>query len=85
MGFVFDISIQDCNDSGSVERKIHMAQNQYQCEVCGAILENEAALQEHQRKMHPQFGCEICGETFSSESELENHKRAEHPEQTPTT
>ena len=45
-----------------------MAQNHYECKVCGAMLASEIALEEHQRKMHPHYGCEICGETFSPAS-----------------
>ncbi len=61
-----------------------MALKQYKCEVCGATLNSQADLEEHQRKMHPQYGCEICGETFGSERELEIHRQIEHPEQTHT-
>jgi DNA-directed RNA polymerase subunit RPC12/RpoP len=61
-----------------------MAQKQYKCDVCGATLDSQAKLEEHQRQMHPHYGCKICGETFSTESELEAHLRMEHPEQTPT-
>jgi hypothetical protein len=61
-----------------------MTQKQYECEVCSATFDSKAALEEHNRKLHPQYGCEICGETFSSERELEIHNRIAHPEQTPT-
>jgi C2H2-type zinc finger/Zinc finger, C2H2 type len=62
-----------------------MTQDQYKCEVCGATLDSQAALEEHTRKLHPQYGCDICGETFGTQSELETHTQIAHPEQTPTS
>ena len=62
-----------------------MAQNQYNCQVCGATFNSEAELETHNRTMHSQYKCEVCGATFNSESELESHNRSMHPDTTPTS
>lgn len=57
-----------------------MTQEEYRCEVCGARLDSEAGLAQHEREMHPQYTCDICGETFNSQDEWEAHDQVAHPE-----
>lgn len=57
-----------------------MNQNQFKCEICGALYGSQEQLDEHKHLYHSPYTCDVCGQAFSSGSELEAHRSVVHSE-----
>ena len=65
------------SDDGDVKLEPYEIYDQFPCESCGKIFDNQKTLAEHVYNIHKIHisTCDICGKTFKNHKTLSNHMR----------
>ena len=72
-----DIHNNNVSDDGDVKLEPYEIYDQFPCESCGKIFDNQKTLAEHVYNIHKIHisTCDICGKTFKNHKTLSNHMR----------